>query len=187
MPYPPPRTVIASDDEIKKLFTQAKPWMRLWLTLTAGHGLRFAEAHRLAPTHYNAQSNTITYRVKGNQTNTLPVSDDLKKFLDSIPPDTDPNTPLVEIAAGRPMTRHNIYEHWERLKKHAGVNRFLRTHDLRRTLAVKVYDLTHDLRAVQHTLGHGRLATTCLYLEHHDPEKIRPILNQLRPKPSWSN
>lgn len=186
-PYPGPRTVIASDAEIEKLIATAKPWMRLWLTLTAGHGLRFHEAQRLRLADYNAQSNTFTHRTKGNQTNTLPASDELKAFIDSLPKDTDRNTPLVDIAAGRHMTRANIYAKWERLKKHAGVNRFLRTHDLRRTLAVKVYELTHDLRAVQQTLGHTRLATTCLYLEHHDPEKIRPILNQLRPKPSWSH
>jgi site-specific recombinase XerC len=180
------RTVIAKPEEIDKLVKIAAPWLRCWLTITAGHGLRFAEANRLSPAQYNRQESTITFRTKGEGTNTLPVSDDLKYFFQTAPENPDPNIPLLELHAGRRLSEEYLRKCWHDLKIQAGVNPELRPHDLRRTLAVRTYDLTKDLRAVQHLLGHANLYTTCGYLEHHDPDSIRPVLNQLRPRATKS-
>ena len=117
------------------------------------------------------------------------MTDELRAYFEMVEPVVDRNTPLIHLIAGRPVSDSLIRTHWEALKKKAAVNRLLRMHDLRRTLAVRIYDVTKDLRAVQHTLGHANLLTTCMYLEHHDPKSIRPILNQLQmeTKPNWKN
>lgn len=203
---PRPRAVIASPEEIERLILAARPWMRVWLAITAGHGLRFAEARRLCAANFNASNGTITYRTKGESTNSLPANEDLKRFFRVAPPCDDPNKPLIEIYfdqerpsiiaeksdVGRPigevLQRDYIYKCWFKLKKLAGVNMELRPHDLRRTLAVRTYDLTHDLRTVQQLLGHSNMQTTTTYLEHRDPEKMREVLNALgtnySPKPT---
>jgi len=181
--YPGPRTVIATQEELAKLLAYAPPWQRCWLELTAVLGMRFAEARRLCRAHFNPAQKTITFPTKGNRTNTLPATDELQTFFRVAPRTDDPNTPLIDALAGREMTNEFLYKRWYELKAKAGVNPQLRPHDLRRTLAVSIYDLTKDIRAVQQTLGHQNLLTTCLYLEHHDPANIRPILAQLRPSP----
>jgi site-specific recombinase XerC len=186
---PAPRTTIATPDELTRLTLNASTWMRCWLSITAGHGLRRAEADRLCPAQYNADSRTITFRTKGDRTHQLQITDELRAYFEMVEPVADRNTPLVHLIAGRKIGSAAIRKQWEALKKKAGVNRLLRIHDLRRTLAVRIYDLTKDLRAVQHTLGHSNLLTTCMYLEHHDPQSIRPLLNQLQQdsKPKWSH
>ena len=176
---PRPRTTIATPEELTALHRNACPWMRCYLALTATHGMRLAEALRLAPAHLDTTTNTVTFRTKGNQTNTIPVSDELRAFFDAAPVAVDPNTPLLELLAGRELNQSYVWDAWTALKKRAGVNPLLRTHDLRRTLAVQLYDLTRDLRVVQQALGHTNLMTTCLYLEHRDPAAIRPLVNEL--------
>jgi integrase len=184
---PGPRTTIATPDEITRLFLHASTWMRCWLAITVGHGLRRSSALRLCPANYNADQRTMTYRTKGDAVHTLPVTDELRAYFETVGQVADPNVPLIAIIAGKPVGTDMVYDHWEALKKKATVNPLLRTHDLRRTLAVKLYDATRDLRTVQHALGHKNLITTCGYLEHRDPENIRPILNDLRPKPAHIN
>ncbi len=184
---PQPRTTIATAEDLERLYKVANAKMRCFLAITVGHGLRRAEACRLCHAMYDKQRGTITYRTKGEATNTLPATDELRKFFEMAEPVTDPNEPLLNLIDGR-TTYESIGKQWEKLKKKAGVNPELHIHDLRRTLAVKLYYRTHDLRLVQRTLGHANLAITCGYLQHQDPETIAPLLNELRPMPpAWKN
>jgi len=192
VPPAPERTVIATQDEITRLMASAEPWMRCWLAIVAGMGLRRSEALRLAPGHYDPDGRAISYPTKNAQTNCLPATDELRAFFE-LHPATDKNrwTPLVEIIAGRRITADSQWWAWEKLKKKAGVNPQLRTHDLRRTLAVRVLDRTSDLRIVQRTLGHRSLISTFKYLAHRADTDVRPLLNEIaaaRPtKPAWKN
>jgi len=56
---------------------------------------------------------------------------------------------------------------FERIKASVGIERSLTYHDLRRTTAVKAYNLLHDLRLVQSILGHKDLSHTLYYLDHN--------------------
>ncbi len=87
----------------------------------------------------------------------------------------------VEMWRGRTTDAGAMRHAWKQLKKKTGVRADLRAHDLRRTTAVSLYKLTHDLRAVSHLLGHSNIASTCGYLAHQDPEDLRPLLAQMRP------
>jgi site-specific recombinase XerD len=46
-------------------------------------------------------------------------------------------------------------------------------------LAVSLYEISKDLRVVEQMLGHGSLNSTIHYLEHRDPEKLKPYLDAL--------
>jgi len=178
---PRPRTTIATPDELIAVYTKAQPWMSCLIIATAGHGMRLGEAMRLCPAMYDAQNNTVTFRTKGQDTNTLSVTDELREILKAVEPGTDPNTPLIAtLKPGGRCSRSTIQKAGELLKARTGTNPQLRFHDLRRTLAVRVYDHTKDVRAVQQILGHRNLQTTCIYLEHRDQKAINEILNSIR-------
>ncbi len=176
---PKPRDIIATDDELKRLTTSAKGWMACWLEITAGHGLRFSEARRLAAIHFAQDTGTIKFPTKGGDVNELPATEALQRFFREAPASNDPHEPLIARIAGEALSPHKIRSAWERLKKAAGVTTDLHPHDLRRTLAVRSMDSTHDMRIPQHILGHASLATTAIYLAKRNPEKVRPLLEEL--------
>jgi integrase len=186
---PLPRTVIATPDELARLQVAAGAWEKCFLAMTAGLGLRRGEAIRLAPANYDPRTNTIAYRTKGEQTNRLTATDELKAWFEQYGRGvSDPNTPLLELVAGKPIGNWLIEHAWERLTNKANVNPQLRMHDLRRTVAIRVYEATNDIRQAQHLLGHRHAATTFKYLANFERRKdITPLLNELRPTdPDWS-
>lgn len=191
---PAPREVTATPDELARLQVTACAWEKCLLAIIAGLGLRRAEAVNLCPANYDRETQTITYRTKGDQTNKLPVTDELRAFFELFGDETaNPNTPLLELMRGKKTTLAVVNEAWRELRVRARVNPNLRMHDLRRTVAHRTYDETHDLRVVQRLLGHADLGTTLKYLRHHDPDKLgnlSTLLNQLRanvPVPDWKN
>ncbi len=154
--------------------------MRLFIMLTASHGFRFNEARTFTLGMYCRQTKSITHPTKGHDTNTVPATDELQNLLESFPPNTDTATPVILLLPRpAPATARPIYDEWKKTLKRAGANPHLHIHDLRRTLAVRAYDATKDLRTVQQLLGHRNLQTTCLYLEHRDTAATRPLLNSL--------
>jgi len=88
----------------------------------------------------------------------------------------------IERWRGKKMSKTAVEHAWRKLKKAAHVREDLRVHDLRRTTAVSLYQLTKDLRAVSQLLGHASMSATCGYLAHQDPQTLRPLLAQLRPQ-----
>lgn len=177
---PRPRQTIATSEELKALSGTATGWLAVWLEITAGHGLRFSEAQRLADIHFDAGQQTIKFPTKGGETNELPATAALQEFFYNAPPTTDAHEPLIERYAGHKLSIFLIRKAWRKLLAKAGCNPNLRPHDLRRTLAVRSMDSTNDMRVAQHVLGHQSLQTTALYLAHRDPGKIRPLLEELR-------
>ena len=119
-----------------------------------------------------------------------PVTEELALILDTC---TDSTLPFVgqlsrgyhayfgwELkAVGRPMKAATLRENFKKLKEKCGIERDLRPHDLRRTTAKAMYDLTHDLRAVQALLGHSQMSSTLWYLvacdRTSDREKKRGV------------
>lgn len=189
-----PRAVIAEPDELSAIraviatWTARKPangepwiepWLPCWFEITAGHGLRFAEARRLCAANFNPSLQTITFIGKGHIEHTLPATPRLQEFFRSAPASPNPREPLIERIAGRALSDYFVYKGWKRVLKKAGITRDLHPHDLRRTLAVRSMNATKDIRIAQQILGHASIATTALYLEHTDPEKLRPLLEEL--------
>jgi site-specific recombinase XerD len=68
-------------------------------------------------------------------------------------------------------TRHgrqrvSYAQSFKHLLRRLGLDDRIRPHDFRRTTAVRVLNLTRDLRDVQSLLGHKRMSTTVHYLDH---------------------
>ncbi len=180
---PSPRETIAAPDELTKLLTAAQPWMSVLVLLGAHAGLRISDAMRVCPAHRNADARTITIEQKKNgHPVTLPLTDQLKDMLDKAPdgPQTTPYYALFRQGMKRETVAKSGFAHaWQRLKKKAGVNPDLWFHDLRRTIAVSLYEISKDLRVAEQMLGHKSLSSTLQYLEHRDPAKLRPYLQAL--------
>jgi len=175
---PGPRTTIATPEELRRLEAAAPAWFRCLLVLARSLALRLSECLRASQANLNREKQSLTILVKGGKLHTLPVTPQVLELFDLAPPG-DANTPLVERYKGRPATIHAAHHAWRSLKKKTGVRPELIIHDLRRTTAVALYELTHDLRAVEHLLGHSNLATTGRYLEHHDPATLRAVLAEM--------
>jgi integrase len=174
-----PRRVIATPEEINRLTEHAPRWLHCAILLAAHAGLRRTDITRIAPEHYDPQKRTLTIeQQKTGHPVTLPVSDALAQMLDYLtnPP---PATPYLELFHERPTSPMNLTQAWIALRKKAAVNPNLTLHDLRRTLAVSLYEVSKDLRVVEQMLGHQSLRATIHYLEHRDPEKLKPYLQQI--------
>ena len=178
-----PRTIIAEGDEADRMMTATEkiPWLRAFLIIAIGHGLRFAEIRRLARCHYNQRDGTISYPTKGGRTNSLPVSDELAELFATAPRGVLHSDPLIDLIRGKHLSNTTVRHHWRSLLRRAGVNPNLRPHDMRRTLAVTTMDTTKDIRVVQALLGHESAATTALYLQHMDKDKMRETLREVMP------
>jgi integrase len=186
MAKPQPRETTATLEERAALHRHAAPWLRVWLLLCENLGLRFSTAAAIAPQNYNAERGEITIITKRKKVLVLPVPDELQRLFAAVDREANPTIPYWMLLRGdtglRGSIKHpncSLRAEWERCKKKAGVRVTLRPHDLRRTLAVELYEATKDIRAVQLVLGHESLATTASYLHHRDPQKLRALLAQL--------
>jgi integrase len=168
---PRPRTVIAEPGEIAALLAVSPAWMRTIILLAAHAGLCRSDCLAVAPANYNAENRTLTLeQQKTRFTVTVPVTEELAKLLEAAPTGS-PLTPFYELHRGSPITTAGLLTAWWRLKKKAGIGRHLWLHDLRRTLAVSLYDVSKDLRVVEQMLGHQSISATARYLEHRDPSQ----------------
>jgi integrase len=179
IPRGAPRQTIASPEEIQKLCAAAPTWLRAIILLALHTGFRRGDCLRIAPIHYDAEKRTISIPQQKNKRRvTLPVSDGIAALFAAAPKES-PTTPLYQLHRGKPIRTAALEEAWHKLKKKAGVNPDLWIHDLRRTSAVSLYELTKDLRMVEQLLGHQSLRATIQYLEHRDPAKLKPYLDAL--------
>jgi integrase len=175
-----PRVTIATPAEVQKLLTLATPAMRCAILLATHAALRVSDALRISPAHYIAESQTLTItQKKTGQQVSIPVSEQLAAMLQAAPEADSPLIPFVERFHNRKVNYDGLNKAWNALKRKAQVNPELTFHDLRRTLAVSLYEVSKDLRVVEQMLGHQSLHSTAQYLEHRDPAKLRPYLDAL--------
>jgi site-specific recombinase XerC len=161
-----------------KVLRQASPCLKCWLLLCSDMAIRSGTAVKLGPANYDKGRRMLTFTTKYQNRQELPVTEELASILDTC---TDAMLPFVgqlgrgnhayfgwELKpTGRPMKAATLRENFKTLKEKCGIERDLRPHDLRRTTAKAMYDLTGDLRAVQALLGHSQLSSTLWYLDHH--------------------
>jgi integrase/recombinase XerC len=140
--------------------------------------IRSGTAVTLGPSHYDRAAGVLTFRTKYQNAQHLPVTAALRELLDTC---TNPDLPFVSQLArgvgrnkhgeyplkplGRATDYHSLIGAFNRLKRSLGITRKLTPHDLRRTTARNVYEITHDLRTVQALLGHSDLNSTMWYLQ----------------------
>lgn len=179
------RERIASPEEFAKLAACAKPWMRVWLTLTSVLCLRQSEVHILQPQHYHPDTSTVhIFQPKTGEIKILPATPELAAVFQNAPAHPDPAASVVRRYKGGACNQKSLGYHWRKLCRRAGVPPDLTLHDIRRTSGTLAYDITHDLRAVQAMLGHLSMLSSVAYIAHHDKSNLLPLLEALqRPVP----
>ena len=149
------------------------------MLLAAHCGFRRSDAMRISPANFDQQAGTISIdQKKTGRTVTVPVTAHVRAlFAAANQPASSAH--IYAILKGRELSTGAIDSAWQILKKKASVNRHLWIHDLRRTLAVSLYEISKDLRVVEQMLGHQSLGATIHYLEHRDASKLKPYLDSL--------
>jgi integrase len=181
--------VVATPEERAKLLDTAAPNLAFFILLCADLGLRHKTAAGIRAQDYNPKTRTLTFRTKGAVTQSLPVSNEVARIIEALPPGADRGRPIVALLQTTrrgSITGSNprFSRQWERLKEKAGVRRELHIHDLRRTAAEEVWDATLDIRAVQAQLGHQSPTTTARYLANRvtqkDLQRVREKVDAMR-------
>jgi integrase len=164
-----PRAITATNEEREKLLRAAPPDLRCWILLCSDLAMRSKTAAQIAPKDYDRQAGTVTFVTKFGTAQTLPVTAEIAELFASAKVTEDPSVPYVALLSrlGRIVTK-SLRQNFRQLRRKVGINRQITPHDLRRTTAVKMLELTHDLRAVQALLGHRNLSTTLYYLDHRN-------------------
>ena len=147
--------------------------------------MRAHTATRITPENYDKKAGTITFATKFGTMQTLPVTLELQALFDEAEARMGaktgkggrnvvgriggPSTPYVALLSPLGRVSYVTLQHaFAKLRRSIGITRQLTAHDLRRTTAVRVYQVNRDLRAVQALLGHKTLATTLYYLDHRN-------------------
>jgi integrase/recombinase XerC len=161
--------VTVTNKERTAIIDAAPPDLRCWLLLCSDLAIRSTTAARIAPCHYNPEARTVTFATKFGTTQTLPATAELVQMFEAAPKHEDTTVPYVALYSrlGRICAPH-LRVRFHNLRRSLGITRHITPHDLRRTTAVKMLDVTKDIRVVQALLGHRELATTLYYLDHRN-------------------
>jgi integrase/recombinase XerC len=135
--------------------------MRLLILLCHDAGLRSTAAATANWSNVDWDKGVIVSRGKKNQVTVVPISSRLASMLGNVPVG---DGTLISLLEGHDIGWRVLQERWKRLRTQCKVPH-LRLHDLRRTIAEKVFESTGDLRAVQQLLGHANLGSTFHYLQ----------------------
>ena len=90
----------------------------------------------------------------------VPASDQIAYCIEHAPPDDDPRVSFVDRYHGKKTAYAGLAQAWYQLKKKTGLDLHLNFHDLRRTIAVSMYEISKDLRIAEQMLGHESLGST---------------------------
>jgi len=163
-----PRNVTITAEELDKALAAANPSLHLWILLCHDCALRSMNAISLSRHHYDEGNGTLTLLAKGQEPICIPTTARVRAILRDL---KHPHRPFVQQLRHRSTTfnmaylRQMVTREWSALKIETGIRREIRLHDLRRTMARKVYDLTGDVRVAQGLLGHKSPLTTWRYLD----------------------
>lgn len=176
---PSPRNVVATTEEREAIFQASPPHLRVLLHLCSDLAIRSGTAARIAPQHYDAKQGILTFRTKYARSVTLPVSAPLRELFKLHAGES--HVPFLTALNPRGAESESAHRRlFNRIKARLGITRRLTYHDLRRTTAVRAYELTRDLRVVQALLGHKELAHTLYYLDHNSTPVTADVIEAVR-------
>jgi site-specific recombinase XerC len=151
------------------------------VALLYGAGLRRSEAAGLALSHYDSTAGELKVLGKGDTERLVPLGAGVTAALNDwlVVRGESAGPMLVPVRKGgkveiRRMSAQAIYD---ALVKRAGAARIpsLSPHDLRRTFASNLLDVSGDVSAVQKLLGHANVQTTMRYDRRGEAAKRKAI------------
>jgi len=176
-----PRGVTVQQSEIAALLDAAPTFLRLWILLCSDLAIRSGTAARLGPYQYDAAEQMLRFTTKRQARLALPVTEEIAELL-ALCDLRDPTSFVRQLWIRHPRSlgrkpradctsADRLRILFRLLCKEQGITRRITPHDLRRTTAVGMLRLTHDVRDVQAILGHRSLQSTIWYLDHD----LRPV------------
>ena len=153
---PVPRPNVVSAKVKEGLLAGASASLRCWLLLCSDLAIRSGTAAMLVPPNYSKEEGLLHFITKKEARMTMPVTSALAALLDLC---VDPSRTFVAQLAGQSkLTSGCLRRQMKRRLTEMGVSEDVRPHDLRRTTAVRSYEVTRGVRIVQAILGHKNLA-----------------------------
>lgn len=148
------------------------PSHRVLIGLCGYAGLRISEARSITPRSLFQDHQArwwLAVHGKGGVYREVPVSAKLFAIIDDTPTPSGPDEPYVDMqdrAARQAVTR---------VATKAGITRAVSSHDLRHTFATTIYRKTKDIRVTQELLGHASSATTEIYTQVTQDNKMEAV------------
>ena len=154
-----------TDEQLKKILTEAAEPIRLWALIAAYQGLRCIEISRLDREHITEQQ-LIVVKGKGGKPRVHDTDPYVWAAVRDLPPGPVARTPTGERATAFhvSMTAAN---HFRRNLGMPGVS----MHRLRHWLGVTVQREYRDIRVTQAVLGHASLQSTQIYTAATDEQQ----------------
>lgn len=179
---PLPRKLTCPDDVFSEILRHSPPWFRFFLRLCRVLGLRHSEAMLLTPDAFNEDTQTLNFHRKMHGTSSLPVTPEIAEAI-RYARSQEPHAPILRTlgSPGETLTREVIDRAWRKARAAAGADPRLIIHDLRRTAATRIYDLTHDLRLAQQLLGHRHMSSTLLYIAPNQKAELTQAIRNAAP------
>lgn len=184
---------VLTEREVQRLIAACPPTRtgtrnRALIALLYRSGLRSAECLALVPKDLDLERGAIAVlRGKGSKRRTVGVDPQTAELVEAwlivragvLRPDgqaLDEGDPLFVTLAGRQLSGSSVRETLPRTAKRAGIRKRVHQHGFRHTHA---YELTLEsvpLPIIQRQLGHERLSTTEIYVNHFAaPQVIRTM------------
>lgn len=170
-----PRNVTTTREVIDRLVETDDLSLRMMILLCSDMGIRSGTAIRLCPSDFDAVRGILSFSTKMDEKLSLPVTDAVRQMIDLCNLDDSrsfvmqlfklKNRGHVQATSKTAQDYDSIRKRFNKLRASITSKR-ITFHDLRRTAAVRMYELTGDLRAVQALLGHRTLIATIWYLDH---------------------
>lgn len=130
------------------------------IVLTFMCGMRISEARRVRPQDVDPMNKTVHVVGKGDKSRDIPLSDRalalLNKRIEEIE-EFDHDTPLID------MIDRTARRRFTKIGERAGLERKIKSHDGRHTVATDMMRRGVPLRVVQDFLGHATITQTETY------------------------
>lgn len=138
------------------------------IQLASISGLRLGNVLAMKWDYINWRDMNITIpRTKNGNPHTINITPEIKIILNDIRRLSGSDTYLLPSHLSKTGHTVNIYNTWNKVRKHADLKNF-RFHDLRRTVGSLIYQRTGSMRAVADQLGHLNLQSASIYAHNTD-------------------
>jgi len=167
-----PRPV--TDEQLRRILTEAAQPIRLWATIAAYQGLRCCEISRLNREDIT-EDNVIVVKGKGGR----PRAHDTDPYVWAAVRDL-PRGPIARTPDGRRATADQVSS-WSIRHFRESLGLRVGLHQLRHWLGVTVQREYRDIRVTQKVLGHVSLTSTQVYTDatDHQQREARATLPRL--------
>jgi integrase len=192
MPGPRPRNVTTNREVIDALTRTPDLALRMMVLLCSDLAIRSGTALKIAPHNHDSANQTLHFATKKGEKVSLPLTAEITELIALCNP-MDPRPFVTQLQTLHPphtgqTVRRAVLHHTAIHKRFAKLvatitPKRITFHDLRRTAAVRMYELTGDLRAVQALLGHRSMNSTIWYLDHDLMPVSRATLELIKRAP----